>query len=434
MKNRHKIISAALLLGAAALSAATNGGVAQASPETVPACLHKPLHSDTLTIESNAPVYDSLISEWYNQNQFLVQETLFNLVDADIEQEAVDQIPDSVYIRRLKSINSAIPLTYNDIVKKHIVAYTSSRSKTMAQVMGRSLYYFPLFEAELDAMQLPLELRMLPVIESSLIPKARSRSGATGLWQFMYGTGKLYGLEVSSFVDQRCDPIESTKAACRYLKTLYGIFGDWYLVLAAYNCGPGAVNKAIKRAGGNHDYWAIYHYLPTGTRNYVPAFIAATYAYAFHKQYNIKPAEAPVPLTTDTLQIDRMMHLQQISSTIETPIEVLRALNPQYRLDVIPGGRERSYSLVLPETEVAKFLDNREAIIAKDTAYVANYVNTAKPADAAKSSGVITHKVKKGENLSTIARKYKVTVKQLMKWNRITNPSVLKIGQTLEIY
>ena len=387
--------------------------------------------SDSLSI-----AMDSMLCAWAQKHAFMAREMVIGeppMVDSvDV---AAGDIPDSVYVNRLLAIGSAIPLSYNNVVRQYIVSYTTRNKQVISNALGRSLYYFPLFEAELDAHGMPLELRMLPVIESALIPKARSKAGAAGLWQFMYGTGKGYGLEVSSFIDQRFDPILSTKAACKFLKHLYNSYGDWLLALAAYNCGPGNVNKALRRSNGGKTFWDIYPYLPRETRGYVPAFIATTYAYHYHQQHGITPIESPVPLAVDTLRIDRIMHLEQVSSTIGTPIDVLRALNPQYKQDIVPAVRGRAYSLVLPLTEVGKFLDHEPTIMGKDTIYLAEYMSPVKNGEI--PTFVIdskTHVVKSGENLSIIAKKYNVTVKQLIKWNNIKDPSKLRVGQKLEVF
>lgn len=380
--------------------------------------------------------YDSLLTAYYDNLNATSLEAFHNsFVTLDDSVELTTDTPDSVFIKRLMMINSAIPLPFNDVVKRHIVAYTTSRRSTMARVMGRSLYYFPIFESELDAAGLPIELRMLPVIESALSPTVKSRAGAVGLWQFIYTTAHNYGLEVSSFVDQRCDPTLSTRAACKYLKALYNIYNDWALALAAYNCGPGNVNRAMRRAGvTDANFWDLYPFLPNETRNYVPSFIAATYAYHYHKLYNIVPEPSPVPLMTDTVKINRIMHLEQISSTINTPIEILRALNPQYKIDIIPAtGRE--YSLVMPQKEVSRFMDYEEEIMAKDTLYMAEYLKPSGSGSTKKEFKVdsFTYVVKSGDTLSTIASRNGVTVKELMKWNNLKT-SKLRIGQKLEIY
>lgn len=379
---------------------------------------------------------DSMLVAWSQQQRKLTSEQMLNpLIEVDTTDLPASNIPDSVYIARLEAIGSAIPMSYNDVVRSYIISYTTRHRSHISRILGRSVYYFPIFEAELDAQGLPLELRILPVIESSLVPKARSNKGASGLWQFMYNTGKGYGLEVSSFIDQRFDPILSTKAACRHLKHLYNMYGDWNLALAAYNCGAGNVNKALRKVDGNGGFWDIYPYLPKETRGYLPAFIATTYAYHYHQLHDIEPTEAPLPLTTDTLHIERIMHLEQICSTIGTPIEVLRALNPQFKQDIVPAVRGRSYDIVLPLSEVGKFLDHEAEIMGKDTLYLAEYMSPRKNGEM--PTFVIDskiHKVKSGENLSLIARKYGVTVKQICKWNNIKDASKIRVGQKLEIF
>ncbi len=277
---------------------------------------------------------------------------------------------------------------------------------------------------------------MLPVVESALLPSVVSHAGATGLWQFMYGTGRYYGLEVTSFVDQRRDPIAATKAACIYLKDLYNMFGDWTLAIAAYNCGPGNVTKAIKRAGGNtKNFWEIYPYLPRETRGYIPSFIAATYAYTFHRQHDIEPEMPALPLATDTVMVNRLMHFKQITSTIDTPVEVIRKLNPQYKADIIPA-LGKSYSLTLPVSDVSRFLENEQQIMAKDTTYLAEYLKPSNIDKTKKEFSInsFTYKVKSGDTLSGIASKNGVSVAQIKKWNNIKNADKLRIGQKLEIY
>ena len=391
---------------------------------------------ESLDEQLSMPLLDSMLISWSQRHSEITSEKLLNpFISIDTVDLPASEIPDSVYIARLEAIGSAIPMSYNDVVRQYIISYTTRNKSVMSRVIGRSLYYFPIFEAELDAHNLPLELRMLPVIESSLVPKARSKVGASGLWQFMYGTSKGYNLEVNSFIDQRFDPLLSTKAACKFLRHLYNMYGDWNLALAAYNCGPGNVNKALRKADGKGGFWDIYPYLPKETRGYVPAFIAATYAYHYYNEHNIVPTEPPMPLATDTIHIRRIMHLEQITSTIGTPIDVLRALNPQFKQDIIPAVRGREYDIVLPVTEIGKFLDNEAAIMGKDTIYLAEYMSPRKNGEM--PTFVIDskiHKVKEGENLSIIARKYGVTVKQICKWNNIKDPSKIRIGQKLEIF
>ena len=383
------------------------------------------------------PQLDSMYIAWSEQLRTLTNNQRINLFnDVDTINLPASNTPDSVYVERLKALGSAIPMSYNDVVRKYIISYTTRHRDHISRILGRSLYYFPIFEAELDAQGLPLELCILPVIESSLVPKARSKVGASGLWQFMYNTGKGYGLEVTSFIDQRFDPILSTKAACRHLKYLYNTYGDWNLALAAYNCGAGKVNKALRRVEGKKaGFWDIYTYLPEETRGYVPAFIATTYAYHYHSLHGIEPTEVALPIVTDTVHINRIMHLEQISSTIGTPMEVLRALNPQFKQDIVPAVRGHEYDVVLPLSEVPKFLDYEVEIMGKDTLYLAEYMSPRKNGEM--PTFVIDskiHKVKSGENLSLIAKKYGVTVKQICKWNNIKDASKIRVGQKLEIF
>ncbi|MBP3383693.1 MAG: transglycosylase SLT domain-containing protein [Tidjanibacter sp.] len=386
--------------------------------------------------ENVMPKLDSMLCVWSEKNRFMACEEILNpQILADTIDLPASEIPDSVYIERLKAIGSAIPLSYNEVVRKYIISYTTRNKQVISNALGRAQYYFPIFEAELDAQQMPLELRMLPVIESALIPKARSKKGAAGLWQFMYGTSKGYKLEVSSFIDERFDPVKSTNAGCRFLKYLYNTYGDWLVALAAYNCGPGNVNKALRKADGGKTFWELYPYLPPETRGYVPAFIATTYAFHYHKQHGIKPIEAPLPIATDTLTISRILHFDQVSSTIGTPKDVLRALNPQFKQDIVPAVRGREYSLVLPVGEVGKFLDHEAEIMGKDTIYLREYMNPRKNGEIPTFTiDSKIHKVKQGENLSIIARKYGVTVKQICKWNNIKDPSKIRVGQKLEIF
>ena len=280
---------------------------------------------------------DSLLNLWYVQTR-LDTMNLLSVVESD-ELTGMTTLPDSVYIQRLADMNSFIDLPYNSIVRNFINVYTNRQRDKMQVMLGLAEFYFPIFEEILDRNNLPIELRILPVIESALNPRAVSRVGATGIWQFMYGTGRMYNLTINSFIDDRRDPIASSEAAVRFLKDLYSIYGDWTLVIAAYNCGPGNVNKAIRRAGGKKNYWDIYYFLPRETRGYVPAFIAANYAFEYHKEHNINPIQMSLPATTDTIMISGMLHLEQVSHVLNLPIKTLRDLNPQYKADVIQIGR-----------------------------------------------------------------------------------------------
>ena len=380
-------------------------------------------------------VRDSLLSGWYRRNVVASYDDFFDrYVSEDTTANgSEDATPDSVYARRLQQLVSPVQLPYNPIVRGYIARYTNPRYGTISRILGLSQYYFPLIEEELIKAGLPVELRALPIIESALNPTAVSRMGAAGLWQFMPSTGKLYGLEVNSLVDERRDPVRSTQAACRYLKDLYAIYNDWSLAIAAYNCGPGNVNKAIARSGGNgRTFWDIYDYLPRETRGYVPAFIGASYAYAYHRQHGIELTESPIPLATDTIRIDRLMHLGQIASTIDIPIETLRQLNPQYKLDIIPA-TTKPYTLVLPQRNITQYIANEPAIFAKDSAYLKEYINPANIDKKRQERSGTVYVVKKGDTLGAIARRYRVTTAQLMRWNGIKNAHKLRLGQRIRI-
>ena len=265
------------------------------------------------------------------------------------------------YINRLLRLPTVMEMVHNEVVQKFIDRYSGRLRHSISYMLGASNFYIPIFEEALEAYQLPLELKYLPIIESALNPKAVSRVGASGLWQFMIGTGKQYGLQVNSLVDERRDPIKSSYAAARYLSDLYKIFGDWNLVIAAYNCGPENINKAIRRSNGNKDYWEIYPYLPKETRGYVPAFIAANYIMTYYSLHNICPMSTRLPAKTDTVMVNKNVHLEQVAEVIGINIDLLRSLNPMYRRDIIPGATE-PYALRLPMTEVGKFIDMQDSV------------------------------------------------------------------------
>ena len=294
-----------------------------------------------------------MMTNWYLQN--------YTVLDADVENKNPGEVGEETYIRRLAQIPSVIELPYNQVVRKHIERYVYRSRTLVEQMLGMSLYYMPIFEQALEKEGLPLELKYLPIVESALDPNATSRVGAAGLWQFMIGTGKGLGLEVNSLVDERRDPYRSSEMAAKYLKNLYQIYDDWSLAIAAYNCGPGNVNKAIHRNGGKGDFWDIYEYLPRETRGYVPAFIAANYAMTYYKQHNISPSLARKPLITDTVSINRRIHFSQISQVLNIPIEEIRTLNPQFRADVIPGDNH-PYMLVLPSQQIYSFILSEDSI------------------------------------------------------------------------
>ena len=331
--------------------------------------------------------------------------------------------------QRLSKLDAASPfdLVYNEQVGSYIEMYAYRKRNLMSKVLGLSELYFPMFEQTLDKYDLPLELKYLAVIESALNPTIKSRAGAMGLWQFMYGTGKLYGLKVTSYVDERCDPIQATEAACEYLQFLYETFGDWQMALAAYNCGPGNINKAIRRSGGKKTYWEIRPYLPRETQGYVPSFIAVTYVMSFAAEHNLY---ALVPKKTffqvDTLHVKQPVSFQQISSVLDIPIEDLEYLNPVYRKNHIPFTGEEIQVLTLPIAKVGSFIANENAIykFIKEDSLLAQMITK----EVQK-----THYVKSGEKINSIANKYKCTVADIMAWNGLKSYK-LKTGQKLVVY
>ncbi|MCI7010940.1 MAG: transglycosylase SLT domain-containing protein [Prevotella sp.] len=348
-----------------------------------------------------------------------------------------------VYVDRLSRIPGIIEMPYNEVVQKFIDRYSGRLRHSVSYMLGASNFYMPIFEQALETYQLPLELKYLPVIESALNPTAVSRVGATGLWQFMLATGKMYGLNVNTLVDERRDPIKSSYAAARYLKDLYKVFGDWNLVIAAYNCGPENINKAIKRSNGEKDYWKIYPYLPKETRGYVPAFIAANYIMTYYCEHNICPMNTTLPEKTDTVMVDRNLHMEQVAAVCGLEMEQLRTLNPAYRHDVIPGATELA-CLRLPQTEIGRFLENEDSIYqyktdsllarratvaVSETAYKVG--KSTKRSRSSRSRGR-TVTIRKGQTLSEIARQNGTTVSKLRRLNGIKGNNI-RAGKKLRV-
>ena len=372
-----------------------------------------------------------------------------NYLDEDNDCRMKDVNPvfeKEVFLERLKRIPSIIEMPYNEVVQKFIDRYSGRLRHSVSYMLGASNFYMPIFEEALETYGLPLELKYLPVIESALNPKAVSRVGATGLWQFMLATGKRYGLEVNSLVDERRDPIKASYAAANYLSDLYKVFGDWNLVIAAYNCGPDQINKAIHRSKGSKDYWQIYPYLPKETRGYVPAFIAANYIMTYYCEHNICPMTTRLPAKTDTIMVGRNVHLEQIASVCNIDIEQLRPLNPAYRRDIVPGATKLS-AVRLPQTEVGKFIDledsiyayNAEVLFSKRTTVE---VNDDVPTYTRKSSSKRSRKkarsrgrsvtVKSGQTLSEIAKRNGTTVAKLRRLNGIKGSNI-RAGKKLRV-
>ncbi len=380
---------------------------------------------------------DSLVESWYVKNAFVIDSA--DLITTS--DSLGNTLPDSIYIKRLQALNSFIDLSYNKTVKNFIELYTKKRREMVGVMLGLSSYYYPMFEEALDKYELPIELKYLPVIESALNPRARSRVGATGLWQFMYGSGKMYGLEINSFVDERRDPMRSTDAAVRYLKKLYEIYGDWHLVIAAYNCGPGNVNKAIRRSGGARDYWKIYYRLPRETRGYVPAFIAAVYVMNYYQAHGITPEKPEFQIVTDTIKINSYLNLKQVAATLNMPLEQLRDYNPQYRVDIIPAKPNKPYMLKMPYENIGEFIDRQEEVFAykRNEFFPDNKIKQPSsskyqytPVDI-KGKDKVFYTVKSGDNLGYIGSWFHVRLSDVRYWNNIRR-NLIRAGQRLVIY
>ena len=349
----------------------------------------------------------------------------------------ITELPDSIYKSRLQALPFIIEVPYNEIVRRYILRYVKHSPRQLASLQRKAEYYFPMFEDILGKHELPFELCYLPVIESALNPQARSHMGAVGLWQFMPATGKKYGLEINSLIDERMDPIRSTEAACKFLKSLYSIFKDWNLVIAAYNCGPGNVNKAIHRAGGKRDFWSIYPFLPKETRGYLPIFIAASYAMNYADVHGICPATNIQYPITDTIVTAQRQHLKQIAANLDITIEELRRLNPQYARDIVPGGKE--YALCLPIEISGAYIDQQDSILAYQAKELIH--NRRAEIDLMQRTGlnggysvngVTYYKIKEGDTLGGIAAKFRVSVKQLKSFNGLTS-DLIRAGKTLKI-
>ena len=402
------------------------------------------------TRENTPQQLDSVLALWKTSSTTEAYDEYFNnylSATKRISKELNTTNIDSIYVARLEALMSPIPLEYNWEVKEAIERFTHP---SYANVMSLAYFYFPMIEEELIRAGLPIELRTLAVIESGLNPIATSKAGARGIWQFMPSTGKEFGLEINSLVDERCDPRLSTQAACRFFKLIFPMYNDWTLTLASYNTGPGNVNKAIVRAGGNPknykgSFWDVYEFLPEETRQYVPFYMGATYAFAYHRAHGVEVPAPPMPIAVDTIMINRPMHLEQISSTIDISLDILKMLNPQYLMQIIPA-TSKEYALTLPIERISDYLEHEKEIHAKDSLYLKEYVIHAnlekkrkevpqmqKSSSSSSSSATKYHTVAEGETLGAIAIKYKVTTKQIVEWNKLSNPDALSIGQKLRV-
>jgi len=338
---------------------------------------------------------------------------------------------DEVYMQRLEAMGSPLNLPYNEVVKNFIVRYSERNRKEMSRILGLCYYYMPMIEQTFDRYGIPLELSALAIIESNLNPRATSKVGAKGMWQFMYNSGRNLGLEIDSFVDERMDVVKSTDAAARYLRDAYRVFGDWALAISAYNCGYGNVKKAIRYAQGKTDYWSIYPYLPTETRYYAPAMVGALYTLHYHNELGIKPAPCALPELTDTMHVQGKMHLKQVTDLVGIELKTLRDLNPQYKHDVIPANG-KTYILTIPASDSDAFIEQQDSIaLHKADEYMS--ASVMKSIENSGTGQTIVYKVKSGDNLSVIAAKHKVSVAQLKKWNKLSG-TVIRPGQKLIIY
>ena len=384
--------------------------------------------------QETARKYDSLWLRELYQSAQLFSELELEIINQNDEVVEMVDLPTDTLKARLALMNEKTPfnISYNPSLESVIKSFLVRKRDLMQRMITASQFYFPLFEQELDNNDIPLEIKYLAIIESALNPKARSRVGAKGLWQFMYSTGKMYGLDVSSYVDERHDPILATKAASKYLAKLYDIFDDWDLALAAYNSGPGNVNKAIRRSGGYTNYWNIRRNLPRETAGYLPAFLATMYIFEYAEEHGLtyKKAERPY-FETDTVHVKQLITFDQISKLVDISTEELEMLNPSYKLNIIPKVKDKNYALRLPVTKIGKFVSNEEAIYA----YVKKEMDSLeKPLPKfVETQNQIRYRVRSGDYLGKIAERYGVGVSQIKRWNGLRSNN-LRIGQRLTIY
>lgn len=403
-----------------------------------PVFAQDPIFNESTESTSYDPIVaalDSLVNQNFLQK---AGESSAYSVNDDFQPKEVPVYDHDIYAKRIQKIPTPIPLCYNAQVKEYIDLYSIKRRALTSRMMGLAGLYFPLFEQVLDQQGLPLEFKYLAIVESALNPTAVSRMGATGLWQFMLATGKMYDLKVNSYVDERRDPIKATYAACRYFKDMYAIYNDWLLVIAAYNCGPGNVNKAIARSGGKKTFWEISPYLPAETRGYVPAFIAVTYLMNYTGEHNLAPVSPSISyFEADTVLIDHQVSLREVAEIIDVPVELLSYLNPVYKRGVIPDSDEPQV-LRMPYGKINTYLANAGQFYKRqdemNKSMLAAYTVSNSSESTATSAGTKKyHLVKRGEHLQAIANKYRVTVSDLKRWNKLRN-NHLMAGQKLAVY
>lgn len=388
---------------------------------------------NNLKSHETAKCIDSLwLSELYKSSLIDTSSYIVDIDSIEVFNDA--ELSTEVLKERLAFLNSKTPfnIDYSPELEKLIKYYLQKRRKNLANIIGRSQYYFPVFEEHLAKNNIPIELKYLAIIESALNPRAKSRVGATGLWQFMYQTGIQYGLKVSSYVDERSNPIKSSEAASKYLMTLYNVFGDWDLALAAYNSGPGNVTKAIRRSGGKTNYWNLRPYLPRETANYVPAFYATLYLMEFSKEHNLQSNKVQANFfETDTIHVKKQISFEQINKMLDVDVELLQFLNPQYKLDIVPFVKGETNFITLPIGTAARFVSNEELLYA---VALEEESKREKPLPQnIVTSDRIKYKVRSGDNLGKIANKYGVNVSQIKKWNKL-NSNTIRSGQYLIVY
>ena len=374
-----------------------------------------------------AEISDSLLNIWYVHKLASADEMKYDMDSVRFKSD----VPDDVYIERIRRMNSFITLPYNDIVKNYIILYSEKMPSRIGNILGLCDYYMPIFEETFNRYDMPEELKAMAVIESALNPLAVSRVGAKGMWQFMYSTAKMYGLHIDSFVDERMDPVKSADAAARYLMDAYEIFGDWNLAIASYNCGAGNVNKAIRRSGGSRKFWDIYPYLPRETRGYVPAFVGALYTMNYYKEHGIRPESVEMPVHVDTFKITKQLHLKQVCDLTGAPLDELKNLNPQYRHEIIPGN-DREYILRLPYIYSNSFIEHEDSLYRHKTEEYFNPVTIKKIKEGGDGERIV-YKVKNGDYLGKIASRHRCTVAQIKRWNNLKSNNI-RVGQRLVIY
>jgi membrane-bound lytic murein transglycosylase D len=378
-------------------------------------------------------------------NDEIFQEMLSDVMTTNIDSLVTYDLSTDVLKSRLAKLDAKSPFNveYTPGLENLIKTFLKKRKTSFERLMAISEYYFPMFEEHLAKYNVPLEIKYLAIVESALNPKAKSRVGATGLWQFMYPTGKQFNLEVNSYVDERYDPLKATEAACQYLSSLYTIFGDWSLVLASYNAGPGNVSKAIRRSGGSQNYWNIRRNLPQETANYVPAFLATLYIYEYKKEHGLQPKKAPMTyFETDTIAVKKRITFQQVSELLDIPVSQIEFLNPIYKLNVVPFDVAKPHYLRLPKNKIGLFVSNEEKVYAyvdyqenlKEKPYHSSIAAVdTRSYDNTTDGKVVTHKIRSGESLGSIANKYNTTIVNLRKWNNIKGNNI-QAGKTLKIY